>query len=106
MATEVVSNYDLETLDAEFDRLDALDIIDWAAREFGDDLAVSSSFGADSAVMLHLATHVKPDIKVIVVDTGFLFPATTAFRDELAKRMKLNLHVYRPKTPREEFIKE
>lgn len=106
MATDVISNYDIETLDAEFDRYDALDIIDWAANEFGDDLALSSSFGADSAVMLQLATRVKPDIKVIVVDTGFLFPATIAFRDELTKRLNLNLLVYRPKMPRVEFIQE
>jgi phosphoadenosine phosphosulfate reductase len=106
MSIEIAANYDLEILDVEFDSLDALDIIDWAAREFGDDLAVSSSFGADSAVMLHLATRVKPDIKVIAVDTGFLFPATIKFRDDLVQRMNLNLLVYQPKTPRVEFVQE
>lgn len=106
MATDIAAEYDLDTLNAEFERLHALDIIDWAAREFGDDLALSSSFGADSALMLDLATRVKPDIKVITVDTGFLFTETIAFRDGLADRLKLNLRVYRPVMSREAFLEE
>ncbi len=104
--TDVVSAYDLPALNARFEPQDALDIMAWAAREFGDDLALSSSFGADSAVMLHLASRVKPDIKVITVDTGFLFPETITFRDDLARRLKLNLRVYRPAMDRESFLNE
>ncbi len=97
---------DLASLEHEFERCSAQDLIRWAVETFGDDLAVSSSFGADSAVMLHLATQVKPDIKIITVDTGFLFPETIAFRDELARRLGLNLLVYRPVMDRESFIAE
>jgi phosphoadenosine phosphosulfate reductase len=93
-------------LSAELEGLSALDIIAWAVDEFGDGLALSSSFGADSAVMLHLATRVKPDIKVITVDTGFLFPETVKFRDELVRRLELNLFIYRPGVPREVFLAE
>lgn len=106
MSVDVLAGYELETLDAGFEHRYALDIIDWAAREFGDDLALSSSFGADSAVMLHLATRVKPDIKVLAVDTGFLFPETVRFRDELAQRLNLNLIVCKPRVPREVFLQE
>jgi phosphoadenosine phosphosulfate reductase len=56
--------------------------------------------------MLHLATRVKPDIKVITLDTGFLFPETIEFRDGLAERLNLNLHVYRPRLSKEEFLAE
>jgi phosphoadenosine phosphosulfate reductase len=104
MATEVAAAYDLDDLDAELENRHALDIIDWAVGEFGDDLAVSSSFGADSAVMLHLATRIKPDIKVIAVDTGFLFEETRAFQADLGRRMDLNLLIYRPAMPREAFV--
>lgn len=58
---------------------------------------VSSSFGAQSAVMLHLVTQQKPDIPVVLIDTGYLFPETYAFVDELKERLSLNLHIYRPK---------
>jgi hypothetical protein len=58
--------------------------------------ALSSSFGAQSAVSLHLVTQAKPDIPVILVDTGYLFPETYRFADQLVDRLKLNLKVYRP----------
>ncbi len=56
---------------------------------------LSSSFGAQSAVSLHLITRELPDIPVVVVDTGHLFPETYRFIDELTRRLSLNLHVYR-----------
>ncbi len=59
---------------------------------------VSSSFGAQSAVMLHLVTQQKPDIPVVLIDTGYLFPETYQFVDELAAKLDLNLKVYRPQT--------
>lgn len=56
---------------------------------------VSSSFGAQSAVMLHLVTQLEPDIPVILIDTGYLFPETYRFVDELTQSLRLNLKVYR-----------
>ncbi len=56
---------------------------------------VTSSFGAQSAVMLHLVTKVRPNIPVVLVDTGYLFPETYKFVDELTDRLSLNLKVYR-----------
>lgn len=106
MAMDDLPAYDLDALNADFENRTALQIIEWAASEFGDDLALSSSFGADSAVMLHLATRVKPDIKIITLDTGFLFPETIRWRDELAEKLKLNLCIYRPAVPAAEFVAE
>ncbi|MCH8248180.1 MAG: phosphoadenylyl-sulfate reductase [Proteobacteria bacterium] len=57
---------------------------------------VSSSFGAQSAVMLHLVTRQKPDISVVLIDTGYLFPETYRFIDELTDRLALNLKVFQP----------
>lgn len=57
---------------------------------------VSSSFGAQSAVMLHLVTQQAPDIPVVFIDTGYLFPETYEFVDHLTERLHLNLQVYRP----------
>ena len=67
----------------------------WALGQFGDGLVLSSSFGAQAAVMLHLAIQARPDIPVIFVDTGYLFPETYEFADRLAKRLSVNLKVYR-----------
>lgn len=69
--------------------------IEWAFGRFGASLGMTSSFGAQSAVLLHLATRVWPEIPVILVDTGYLFPETYRFIDELATKLSLNLKVYR-----------
>lgn len=82
---------------APSDQASALELIDWAYRRYGSALALSSSFGADSAVMIHLAVQVAPKIPVIMVDTGYLFPETYRFAEELTKRFDLNLVVYSSK---------
>jgi phosphoadenosine phosphosulfate reductase len=69
---------------------------DWALRHLAGHHALSSSFGAQAAVSLHMATQAKPDIPVILIDTGYLFPETYRFIDEMTERLSLNLKVYRP----------
>jgi phosphoadenosine phosphosulfate reductase len=77
--------------------LTAEERVRWAVAEFGDKLILSTSFGIQSAVMLHLATRVAPRIPVVFIDTGYLFPETYRFADELTKRLKLNLKTYTPR---------
>jgi phosphoadenosine phosphosulfate reductase len=55
---------------------------------------MSTSFGVQSAVMLHLVTQKLPEIPVIFVDTGYLFPETYKFAEELSTRLNLNLKTY------------
>lgn len=68
----------------------------WAADTFGSGLIMTTSFGIQSAAMLHLVTRVLPEIPVVFIDTGYLFPETYRFADELARRLRLNLKVYHP----------
>lgn len=61
------------------------------------DVAIVSSFGAESAVLLHLVASVDPGVPVIFLDTGKHFPETIAYRDTLAKRLGLtNLRIVTP----------
>ena len=61
------------------------------------DIAVVSSFGAESAVLLHLVAQIDPDTPVLFLDTGKHFPETLAYRDELVERLGLtNLQILRP----------
>lgn len=87
----------LDTINPELEGKPAEDIIRWASEAFGDGLAMTSSFGIQSAVMLHLATRVVPNIPVILIDTGYLFPETYHFVKDLTQRLSLNLKVYSPK---------
>lgn len=52
-------------------------------------IAAVSSFGAESAVLLHLLASIDPAVPVLFLDTGKHFPETLAYRDELAARLGL-----------------
>jgi phosphoadenosine phosphosulfate reductase len=87
---------DLDAVNARLATASAESVLEWARDEFGDGLIMSSSFGAESAVMLHLVNKVIPGIPVVFVDTGYLFPETYQFAEELKRRLKLDLRVYNP----------
>ncbi len=92
MSTTVVAapeSVDLEQASAE-------DRIKWAAEKFGEGLVMTTSFGIQAAVMLHLATRVVPKIPVIFIDTGYLFPETYRFARDLTEKLGLNLRKYVP----------
>ncbi len=88
---------DLDDANARLAGADAEAVIAWAFDAFGERLVMSSSFGAHSAVMLHLATRVAPGIPVIFLDTGYLFPETYQFAEALRERFDLRLEVYGPR---------
>lgn len=90
-----VGGLDLDTLNPLFEKSQPQPIIQWAVTQFGRDVVMSSSFGADSAVLLHMATRLMPDIRIIMIDTGYLFPETHLFMEELRQRFNLNVWVYR-----------
>ena len=54
------------------------------------DMAVVSSFGAESAVLLHLIAQADATVPVLFLETGKHFPETLAYRDELTDRLGLN----------------
>lgn len=75
-------------------RVGAEERVRWALENLPERQVLASSFGAQSAVMLHLVTRFRPDIPVIFIDTGYHFPETYRFVDEMTERLDLNLHVY------------
>ena len=75
--------------------LSAAERVRWALEHLPQQPILSSSFGIQAAVMLHLVTQQKPDIPVVLTDTGYLFPETYQFIDQLTDQLGLNLKVYR-----------
>src|SRR5262249_35693819 len=90
-----VTDVDLEAGNAELAQAPAEARVAWALDRFRPHIVLSSSFGAQAAVLLHMVTRQWPEIPVVVVDTGYLFPETYGFIDELTQRLSLNLKVYR-----------
>jgi phosphoadenosine phosphosulfate reductase len=88
-AKSTSAGFDLGALDARLRGAEPLAIIERAVDLFGDRLAVVSSFGAESAVLLHMAAEVDPSIPVLFLDTGMLFGQTLDYRKALAARLGL-----------------
>src|ERR1700760_45098 len=85
----------LATISHSFERLTPQQRVEHALELLPGNHVLSSSFGAQSAVMLHLVNTAMPGIPVVLIDTGYLFPETYRFIDELTDKPKLNLKTYR-----------
>jgi phosphoadenosine phosphosulfate reductase len=92
-----------QTLDLEWARLQleplaAAERLRWAWEQFGPGLALTTSFGIQSAVLLHMVSQVdnalgSPGIPVIWVDTGYMPPETYHYAETLRQRLPLRLVV-------------
>ena len=87
--------FDLNQTNAELEAMNSEQRVAWAFENVPGPIVMTSSFGAQAAVCLHLVTRQQPDIPVILIDTGYLFEETYRFVDDLSKRLSLNLKVYR-----------
>jgi phosphoadenosine phosphosulfate reductase len=95
--TSLLDTENLETLGAE--KIIALVLKD---RRAGD-VCFTCSFQAEDVIVLHLLRKVLPDVPVLFLETGYHFPETYGFRDQLARDWGLNLvNVIPPQTVQEQ----
>lgn len=87
----------LSELNTQLENKRAQQRIEWAIDNLPAQFVLSSSFGIQAALTLHMVTQVLPEIPVILTDTGYLFPETYQFIEQLTEQLKLNLQVYRAK---------
>ncbi|MCL2583827.1 MAG: phosphoadenylyl-sulfate reductase [Streptosporangiales bacterium] len=73
----------------ELEGASAEDVIRWATDTFGDRICVTSSMS--DAVVVHLASTVKPGIDVVFLDTGYHFAETIGTRDAVQAVYPINL---------------
>ena len=95
--SDVADRIDLEAANRQLERLDARDRIAWSFEHLPGSHVLSSSFGVQAALMLHLVGEVAPGTPVVFVDTGYHFAETYRFVDQLNDRLRINLKVYRPR---------
>jgi len=63
---------------------------------YSNDIAMTSSFGVESAVLLHMVASVGVQVPIFFVDTGVLFDETIRYKDQLVRRLDLRaVHVVR-----------
>ncbi len=81
---------DLNALDLRLREAEPREILATALDMFGRRVALVSSFGAEFAVLLHLASEVSKDFPVLFLDTGMLFGQTLDYRRSLTQSLGLN----------------
>ncbi|WP_026676906.1 phosphoadenylyl-sulfate reductase [Fictibacillus gelatini] len=79
-----LSNERLKQLNGLLSKKDAMDILKWAYEEFNDDLIYACSFGAEGIVLTDMISKIRPDAKIIFLDTNVHFKETY----ELIEKMK------------------
>ena len=92
---------ELAAVSASFETAPASKIVRWAVDTFGDDLCITASF--QDAVLIDVATKVKPDIEVVFIDTLDHFPETYETVERVRARYDLNLRVIRVPEPEVPF---
>lgn len=70
--------------------LEGRDLIKTAVRNHAGKVALLSSFGAESSVLLHMVSEIEPDMPVLFLDTEKLFPETLLYRDKLVQELGLS----------------
>lgn len=85
-------------LNGMFDEMDAVGVLRYAVSDvIPGDLAIVSSFGADSAVLLHMVAQVDPSMPVYFLETGKHFAETLDYVETLKKQFGLiNVHGIHP----------
>ena len=95
---------DLDAVEAELSQRSAQDIVRYALAQFGDDILLTTSFGVQAAVMLHLVSRERPGVRVVFIDTGFHFQETYRFADALEQRLDIDLRTYQPRLSPSWFV--
>lgn len=62
-----------------------------AFKKEGKRMFATSSFQTHSIPMLHIISEIDPEIPIYYMNTGFLFPETLEFKDQLAEQLGLNI---------------
>ena len=87
---------DAPELSEELKNLRAGERLELLYERLGSRLVASTSFGLQAAVMLKLLHDHAPKVPVISIDTGFLFPETYRYAEELMEKFPLDYRIYHP----------
>ena len=94
VARQAQDGIDLTATNAWLASVDAAERVRWALANLPGPFALSSSFGAQAAVSLHLVAKQDPAMPVILIDTGYLFPETYQFIEQLREKLSLNIQTF------------
>lgn len=82
---------DIADLQIELEDAHPQDILRWAVENYGDKLAIVTSFQATGIVTLHMMKEITDDFQVLTLDTGLLFPATYQLIADVEQRLDISV---------------
>ncbi|MCB9799830.1 MAG: phosphoadenylyl-sulfate reductase [Candidatus Omnitrophica bacterium] len=74
---------DIEKLNRELEAMKSPEIVAWALKEFSPKITMTSSFGPESGVLLHMVSRVDPATPILFLETGYHFPETIEYKKQL-----------------------
>lgn len=87
---EILSRQDINELNEKLQNASPIDVLEISIKKlYSGQIALVSSFGAESAILLHLVSQIDPYLPVIFVDTGKLFPETLEYRNKIIEQFGL-----------------
>ncbi|MGA8537999.1 MAG: phosphoadenylyl-sulfate reductase [Terriglobales bacterium] len=66
-------------------------VLSWAFANFGNEVAISSAFGAEGMVVIDMASRLRKDFRVFTIDTEFLFPETYSLMDKIEQKYEIKI---------------
>ncbi len=66
-------------------------VLAWAFETFGNEVAISSAFGAEGMALIDMASRVRKDFRVFTIDTEFLFPETYSLIDRIEHKYEIKI---------------
>ncbi len=97
---------DLAAVNRELESATPEAILAWTRSRFQPDVMLTCSFQHDGVVLAHMLKDIAPAVPVVFIDTGFHFPETLAYRDEIRSRFGIRIVELQPIMPREQFARE
>lgn len=94
----IMDDYEAGELANEFELKEPEDVLEWAFERFHPRLAQVSSFQAEAMVLLDMAWHINPNLRVITIDTGRLPQETYDLIDKVRQKYQIDVEVYYPDT--------
>jgi len=105
--SEADASFDLASVNAALESAAPEVVLQWVSDHFPHDrVLLTCSFQHDGVVLAHMLHQIAPEIPAVFIDTGFHFPETLAYRDEIQRRFGLRVVDLKPIMPREEFAKQ
>jgi phosphoadenosine phosphosulfate reductase len=78
-------------------------VLAWAFETFGNEVAISSAFGAEGMVLIDMAARMRKGFRLFTIDTDFLFPETYSLIDRIEQKYQIKIErVFSPLSPEEQ----